>query len=244
MKTRSANLIRFHACLLLSVFALPGAVKAQFNYTTNRGTIIITKYTGSDSAVTIPSTINGLPVVSLQYNAFIGNIEVTSIEILDNVTNIGVEAFLGCQNLASVTIARSVNNIGGQAFISCPKLAGVYFEGNAPANVNSNVFTYDKATVYYLPGTTGWGTTFAGLPTAVWHPRMETNDASFGVRTNQFGFNIKWGSGMTIVVEASTELANPVWSPVGANTLTSGSSYFSDPEWTNYPVRFYRLRSP
>jgi hypothetical protein len=25
---------------------------------------------------------------------------------------------------------------------------------------------------------------------------------------------------------------------------TGGSSYFSDPEWTNYPGRFYRLTMP
>jgi hypothetical protein len=28
------------------------------------------------------------------------------------------------------------------------------------------------------------------------------------------------------------------------NTLAGGSFYFSDPEWTNYPSRFYRVRSP
>ena len=28
----------------------------------------------------------------------------------------------------------------------------------------------DLATVYYLPGTTGWGTTFGGRPTAQWNP--------------------------------------------------------------------------
>ena len=27
--------------------------------------------------------------------------------------------------------------------------------------------------------------------------------------------------------------------PVGPNTFTSGSSYFSDPQWANYPARFY-----
>ena len=68
--------------------------------------------------------------------------------------------------------------------------------------------------------------------------------ASFGVRTNQFGFTITGTSNLVIVVEACTNLANPVWSPVGTNTLTGGSSYFSDPQWTNYPGRFYRLRSP
>jgi len=32
------------------------------------------------------------------------------------------------------------------------------------------------------------------------------------------------------------------WPPLATNTLTSGSCYFSDPQWTNYPGRYYRLR--
>ena len=64
------------------------------------------------------------------------------------------------------------------------------------------------------------------------------------MRTNQFGFNINWASGMTVVVEACVSLANPAWSPISTNTLTGGSAYFSDPQWANYPSRFYRLRSP
>ena len=36
----------------------------------------------------------------------------------------------------------------------------------------------------------------------------------------------------------------PLWSPVGTNTLTGGSSCFDDPRWANYPGRFYRLCSP
>ena len=46
------------------------------------------------------------------------------------------------------------------------------------------------------------------------------------------------------MVEASENLASPVWSPLQTNTLISDLLYFSDPEWTNYPGRFYRLRSP
>jgi Bacterial Ig-like domain len=65
-----------------------------------------------------------------------------------------------------------------------------------------------------------------------------------GVRTNRFGFTITGTSNLVIVVEACTNVAHPTWSPVGTNTLTGGSSYFSDPQWTNYPRRFYRLRSP
>jgi hypothetical protein len=104
----------------------------------------------------------------------------------------------------------------------------------------------NNVTVYYLPGTTGWGNfdKLTGLPTVLWNPQVQTGDASFGVQTNQFGFNINGISNLVIVVEACTDLANPVWQPVQTNTLTNGSLYFSDPAWTNYPGRFYRLRTP
>jgi hypothetical protein len=93
------------------------------------------------------------------------------------------------------------------------------------------VFYYDNnATVYYLPGTTGW------------NPQVQTNGASFGVRTNRFGFNITGNSSLVIVVEACRSLTNPIWSPVQTNVLTGGLFYFSDPQWTNYPTSFYRVR--
>jgi PKD repeat protein len=68
--------------------------------------------------------------------------------------------------------------------------------------------------------------------------------ADVGVRTNQFGFVITGTSNLVVVVEASTKLVNPTWYPLQTNTLTGGSFYFNDPEWTNYPSRFYRLRWP
>jgi len=49
---------------------------------------------------------------------------------------------------------------------------------------------------------------------------------------------------MVTVVEASTDLTTSSWSPLQTNTLTADSSYFSDPNWTNYATRFYRLRMP
>ena len=53
---------------------------------------------------------------------------------------------------------------------------------------------------------------------------MLTANPSFGVRTNQFGFNINWVSGQTVVVEASTNLTDPVWTPLQTITLTNGLS--------------------
>ena len=99
---------------------------------------------------------------------------------------------------------------------------------------------------YYLPGATGWSTTFGGRPTALWPPQVQTGDANFGVWADQFGFTIHWTSGMTVVVEATTSLANPnpSWVPLEAHTFKGDSWFFSDPDWANYPSRFYRVRSP
>ena len=83
-----------------------------------------------------------------------------------------------------------------------------------------------------------------GRPTKLWKPLVETSGARFGMQAGKFGFSLTWASGRVVVVEACTDLGHPVWTPVGTNTLTGGSSYFSDPRWTEHPSRFYRLRSP
>jgi hypothetical protein len=306
------EVLRFRFAALTMVLALPAAVHGQFTYSTNNDAITITGYTSPGGAVTIPGTINGLPVTSIGGGAFLDNTNLTSVTIPDTVTNIGTHAFFncstltnvtipgnlttivdwvfaGCTNLArvtipssvigigenafgdcglasvripnsvtsignwafyncrcltSVTIGNSVTGIGAGAFYDCVSLTSVYFQGDAPG-LGLDVFhNSDGATVYYLPGTTGWGAALAGLPTVLWNPQMQTGNANFGVRTHQFGFSITGTSNLLVVVEASTDLADPTWYPLTTNTLTSGSAYFSDPQWTNYPARFYRLRWP
>ena len=193
------------------------------------------------NGVTIPGN-----VTSIGQNAFDQCDGLVSVTIPGSITNIGPQAFWLCSSLTNVTISNGVISIGGYAFYYCRSLASIYFTGNVPARTNDlSVFNGDNnATVYYLPGTTGWGRTFDGRPTELWVPQVQASGSDFGVQTNQFGFNITWASGMTVVVEASTNLVNSAWYPISTNTLTNGSIYFSDPQWTNYPGRFYRLRSP
>jgi hypothetical protein len=230
---------------VLLLLALTATVQAQFSYTTNTdGSLNVYQYTGSGGAVIIPATTNGLPVTSIGNMAFHFCLSLTSVTIPDSVTIIEYSAFNSCSGLASVTIGNSLTNIEDEAFLGCASLTGVYFHGNAP-NSAPHVFVVDNnATVYYLPGTTNWGTTFGGRPTALWNPQAQTSDASFGVRTNQFGFNITGTTNIPIVIEACANLASPVWVPLQSCTLTNGSVYFCDPQWTNYPSRFYRFRSP
>jgi hypothetical protein len=84
---------------------------------------------------------------------------------------------------------------------------------------------------------------FGGRPAILWNPQMQTS-AFFTALANQFGFTITGTTNIPIVVEASANLAPASWTALQTCTLTNGSIYFSDPGWTNYPARFYRVRSP
>lgn len=179
-----------------------------------------------------------------------------SYTLPDSLISIEEYAFQDCGSLTSVTLPSSLISIGGMAFAACTSLNGLYFQGNPPSADWTVFFWYDdaggghylpNATVYYLPGTTAWGSSFESLPTAPWflpNPLILSRSPSFGVQTNQFGFIISWATNFSVVVEACTNLGQGRWSPVSTNTLTKGWSYFSDPQWTNCLTRFYRLRSP
>jgi hypothetical protein len=127
----------------------------------------------------------------------------------------------------------------------CDNLTAVYFTGNAPTQ-NEDEFYGDPATAYFLLGTIGWSnfTAQADALAKLWNPIIQGSGPNFGVSNGQFGFNITGNSNLPIAVEACTNLANPVWMPLTNMTLTNGSVYFSDPNWTNFPVRYYGIGFP
>lgn len=99
-------------------------------------------------------------------------------------------------------------------------------------------------TMYYLPGTAGWSTTFGGWPTAWWYrpqPQILSLVGRAGVPRNGFQFTISWATNAGVMVDASTNLLD--WAPILTNTIVNGTNVFGDADWTNYPKRFYRVRS-
>ncbi len=201
--------------------AVPWLPQVPYTYITINGTIFITSYTGFGGSVAVPATISGLPV-----------------------TQIGDRTFASCTNLSSLVVPGSVTNIGDGAFLGCSSLAAVYFLGTPPAT-GPNAFYGDTDTaIYYMPGAAGWGSSFSGRPAGLWNPQIQSTGGTFGVRNGHFGFTITSSTSLTVLVEATTNLLSPVWVPVGTNTVSTGSSYFSDPGWSTRSARFYRLRSP
>src|SRR5208282_5410263 len=72
-------------------------------------------------------------------------------------------------------------------------------------------------------------------------PVILANDPGFGVRSNQFGFNVSAVPGQVVVIEASTDLVN--WVPIQTNLVTSLALVtFSDSQAGLFPHRFYRVR--
>ena len=111
-------------------------------------------------------------------------------------------------------------------------------------------FWYDpNVTIYYLPGTTGSGEQLSrggGGDVESGHPNGLAE--FWGGSNGQFGFNITSKATIPIVVAASTNLGAGLGSTLLSCTLTNIDDapplYFSDPFWSNYPSRFYRIAFP
>ncbi|MEI8287877.1 MAG: leucine-rich repeat domain-containing protein [Verrucomicrobiota bacterium] len=218
----------FHYCLHLSNVTIPSGV-------TNIAEGTFKECYGLTSVI-FSTNVTSIGLRAFEYSS------IYNLVIPSSVTTIGEGAF-EISSLTNIIIPGSVTNIGMAAFQSCPYLVSVYFTGDAP-NAGYAAFDMDySATIYYLPRTSGWSSTFSGRPALCWNPKAQA-DGSFGIQNNQFGFNITGTTNIPIVVEACTNLANAVWSPLQSCLVTNGSIYFRDPQYSNYPSRIYRFRSP
>jgi hypothetical protein len=123
-------------------------------------------------------------------------------------------------------------------------LRGVFLQGEAPSIGSFAFFNDNSAIAYRRLNTTSWSNNAVGLPAVLWNPQAQMSESIFNMRTDCFGFTITGTTNIPVVVDASTNLGSGNWTALDSVSLTNGSFYFSDPQWTNYPGRFYRLRSP
>ena len=110
--------------------------------------ITITGYTGSNTSITIPETINGIKVTAIANSAFLGCTSLTSIVIPDGVTEIGLYAFLGCSALTSIVIPKSVTTIGNCAFKGCTNLTICCKAESEPCGWNKNCNPQNRPVVW------------------------------------------------------------------------------------------------
>ena len=128
--------------LTLSDFTITASAEAygDFKYSIiYDGTVEITDYTGSDSKLAIPGTIDGKKVTSFGEFAFSECPSLTSITIPNSVTSIGDGAFYNCTSLKSITIPNRVTSIGNYAFENCTSLTSVTIP-NSVTSIGEDAF--------------------------------------------------------------------------------------------------------
>ncbi|MGZ0708704.1 leucine-rich repeat domain-containing protein [Coraliomargarita sp. W4R53] len=129
--------LKIFSLLSLSLFIQSigfAATFGDFTYTSNGSVITITDYpTSATGVVTVPDTIEGLPVTTIGSSAFKGCESMTSIVIPDSVTAIESQAFANCELLDSVDLGEGVTSLDYQAFGECPALTTIHF----PASLTS-----------------------------------------------------------------------------------------------------------
>jgi len=149
------------------------------SYTTPGSVTSIAAYAAEDCALSALTLTAG--VTNIGELAFQGCGNLTGVTILSPVVSLGLFTFADCSRLATVIIHGGVSSFGIDAFIYSSAQVSFYFLGNAPAQPDPSTFLGDTAaTVYYLAGTTGWASSFGGLPTVELEPIAITANPTNG----------------------------------------------------------------
>ncbi len=111
----------------------------SFVFDLHTGTIL--GYSGSDSTLSIPISINGVNVTSISQYAFENKTFLKEVIIPDTVTSIGKGAFNGCFNLSKVTMSKNVKVIGDYAFYESENLSSIILPSSS-VTVGKNTFNH------------------------------------------------------------------------------------------------------
>ena len=111
-----AGIIVFFSVMVLCSVCAGAETNKDFECYVNGNTCEITRYTGDDTNLKIPSKIGGKKVTSIGRGAFRECTSLKSVAIPKGVTSIGKSAFYDCTSLNLVTIPSSVASIGYDAF--------------------------------------------------------------------------------------------------------------------------------
>lgn len=140
MKKRFVSLL-VAACMLLTLFPVSAFAadvqeytSGDYQYTLNEdGKATITKYTGTESNITIPKQFENHEVTMIGAQSFKDNTSLEKIEISTNISTIDWMAFAGCTNLKEVVFTEpsKIEVLPFELFVNCSNLTTI----NIPSSV-------------------------------------------------------------------------------------------------------------
>lgn len=150
----------------------------EWEYTTVSGGASITGYTGSDTEIVVPATLeNGLNVVSVSglyskrkdsiksvtlssgiksiaNSALKGYAGIEKVTIPSSVTSIGTSAFESCKSLKAISIPSSVTQLGAGAFSGCTSLTSAVINSKLSAIPERLFMNCSSLNSFTLPSNT------------------------------------------------------------------------------------------
>ena len=196
--------------MIVCSFSLPSnAVDSQnFSYEVVNDEIIITKYIGTNqTSVTVPASINNIPVVAIGEGAFKDNTIITTVKVSEGVRDIGESAFENCTSLATITLPTTITHIGEKA---------IY---------NTSYYNNEKNWKKQQGQTSSGGIGFGG---GLGHVQWEDIAAS-GLTYLYLGTNlieISYSGSYTLKI-GTRVIADGAFADCGANTVTLSESLVS-----------------
>ena len=131
-------------------YAVHGSIQDYAYKITNNGQVIITKYTGTDADVTTPDTIDGMPVIGIDTNAFFDLPNLETLTISEGVQSVS-DTFTGNVpklrqiHFPSTLVFRTPDGSNYPILGSCPSLEEITVPDNSPYLYAENGILYDSA---------------------------------------------------------------------------------------------------
>ncbi len=123
-------------------FSADAATSGDYEYSLcEDNTAEITKYTGNDTVVSIPSKLDDYKVTKIGNSAFSYCKEITSVSVPDSVTVIADSAFMECVKLEDIKLSNNITRIDNYAFWGCESLKSITLPDRL-GTVNNCSFAY------------------------------------------------------------------------------------------------------
>ena len=180
--------------------------QGDYTYSLNSGSATITKYKGSASTLTLPTSV-------------------TYSGITYRVDAVGSSAFKNCVSLKNLTLPDTISSLGDSAFSDCTGLTSITINGSIQ---NKNTYSH----VFYNTGTAsgGYSVTFGGSATTIPTNLFRTDSDKTG---NKYAHvkSVAFSDGVTAIggsaFQNCYDLANVTW---GSGLTSIGNAAFMNDE--------------